>query len=133
MNKNQDQTIRAADAAAEPDERPTFGGAVPTKYHTLFRAAPAPVLPEVAKLPAPRQRCKICGASRSWMLEANERAKVEKRAFLFRVRQPGRMKGACFVNVRKLLAFLAAEEAADHARDAAGADVETQNGTEVQP
>ena len=100
---------------------PTFAGPVPPGLERLFKSAPAPVLPEVTKLPPPRGRCIICGASRSWMLEANERAKREKRAFLFRVRQPGKIKGACFVNVRALLSYLHAEEAADHARDTGAA------------
>lgn len=95
---------------------PTIAGAPPPGLEKLFRAAPAPVLPEITKLPAPRGRCIITGASRSWLLEANDRAKLEGRGFVFRVRQPGRMRGACFLNVRRLLEFMRAEEAADNAQ-----------------
>lgn len=89
---------------------------MPPGLERLFRSATTPPLPEVCKLPAPRERCLITGASRTWLLETDERAKREGRGFLFRVRQPGKMRGAVFVNVRKLLAFLQAEEAADQAR-----------------
>ena len=104
-------------------ELPSIAGAVPQGLEKFFRAAPAPVLPEVCKLPPPRGRCLITGASRSWLIETNDRAQAEGRGFIFRVRQPGRTRGACFINVRKLLDFLRAEEAADHARRGDAAEI----------
>lgn len=133
MKRNNANNDSAANAAAATDERTTIAGAVPPGLEKLFRAAPAPMLPEVCKLPPPRRRCIITGASRSWLLEAHERAKQEGRGFIFRVRQPGRVRGACFLNVRRLLDFMRAEEAADHAIEAAGAEVKNQRGPEVQP
>ena len=106
---------------------PTIAGAAPPGLERYFRAVPAPALPEIVKLPAPRGRCPITSASRSWLLEAHERAKRDGRGFVFRIRQPGRRRGACFLNVRKLLEFMRTAEAADHARDAAGADSATIN------
>jgi hypothetical protein len=71
------------------------------------------MLPEVTRLPAPRERCPISGASRTWLIESNDSLPAPDR-FLFRVRQRGKIRGAVFVNVAKLLAFLRAAEAEDH-------------------
>lgn len=130
-----DQSTIAGGAYAEAhsDQRMSIAGAVPPKLEKILRAMPAPALPEICRLPLPKRRDPIIGASRSWHLETDARVRREGRGWIFRIRAPGARRGACFINVSKLLSYMHAEEAADHARDAEGADVETQSGTEVQP
>ena len=98
---------------------PTLAGPVPPGLQHLFQAVPAPALPEVSRLPAPGERCAISGASRTWLLETDARAKKSGAGFLFRVRQPGKTRGAVFVNTAKLLAFLRAAEAAEQSAEGA--------------
>ena len=50
------------------------------------------------------------------MIEANEEAKRAGMGFMFRVRQRGRMRGAVFVRVSSLLAWLRHCEALDLGR-----------------
>jgi hypothetical protein len=70
-----------------------------------FASTPAGATPEWCKLPSPRERCPITGASRSWILDQEELGRVK----IARVRQPGRLRGACFVYVPSLLALLRGE------------------------
>jgi hypothetical protein len=70
-----------------------------------FAPTPPGVFPEWVKLPAPRERCPISGASRSWLLDMERHGRIK----IARVRQPGRMRGACFVFVPSLLALLRGE------------------------
>ena len=94
---------------------PTVAGIVPPELAHRFASVPIPALPTVSRLPAPRERCPISGASRTWLIETNETLGAHQR-FLFRVRQRGKVRGAVFVNVTKLLAFLQKAEAEDAAQ-----------------
>ena len=70
-----------------------------------------PLAPKFSKLPAAGERCKLTGASRSWLLDADQRA--GERAFLFKVTKAGK-RGVTFINNAKLLAFMDYEENAYH-------------------
>lgn len=76
-------------------------GAVPPKLTRYFHSIPISGQPEYSRLPRPRERCPISGASRTWLIEHDAMGH-----FLFRVRLPGKMRGTVFVNVTKLLAYL---------------------------
>jgi hypothetical protein len=87
-------------------------GPIPPGLAQHFRSVPAPQLPELARLPRPGERDPITGSSRQWLIDHDaELPPAEK--FLFRVRRRGRQRGACFVNVQRLLAFFQKSEAAD--------------------
>jgi len=90
----------------------TASGAIPSELARWFETAPPPRLPEVARLPRPRERDPITGGSRTWLIEIDSTLPPDER-FLFRVRKRGRTRGTVFVNVAKLLAFLRKAEAAD--------------------
>ena len=61
-------------------------------------------MPEFSKLPPPRGRCPFTGASRSWILDQEKLGHVK----IVRIRQPGKMRGACFVYIPSLIALLRA-------------------------
>ena len=84
---------------------PTFHGPPPPGMERRFAPAPVGQVPEWAKLPAPREKCPFTGASRSWLLDQEALGRIK----IVRVRQPGRMRGACFVFVPSLLALLRGE------------------------
>lgn len=84
---------------------PTLHGAPPPGMERRFAPVPSGQVPEWCKLPTPRERCPITGASRSWILDQEQLGRVK----IARVRQPGRMRGACFVYVPSLLALLRGE------------------------
>jgi hypothetical protein len=84
---------------------PTLHGPPPPGLERRFTPAPAGQVPEWAKLPSPRERCPICGASRSWLLDQEKLGRIK----IVRVRQPGRIRGACFVWVPSLLSLLRGE------------------------
>ena len=84
---------------------PTLHGLPPPGMERRFASAPAGQVPEWCKLPSPRERCPFTGASRSWILDQEKLGRIR----LVRVRQPGRMRGACFVYVPSLLALLRGE------------------------
>lgn len=84
---------------------PTLHGPPPPGMERRFAPAQAGVTPEWCKLPSPRERCPFTGASRSWILDMEQQGRVK----IVRVRQPGRMRGACFVFVPSLLALLRGE------------------------
>lgn len=84
---------------------PTLHGSPPPGMDRRFAPTPPGAMPEWCKLPAPRERCPITGASRSWILDQEALGRVK----IARVRQPGRMRGACFVYVPSLLALLRGE------------------------
>ncbi len=104
-SQNMDDTAATGRAGLSIDSRPTVAGAVPPALATQFQNVPAPALPEVARLPRPRERCAITGASRTWLIERNEELPATEK-FIFRVRERGKMRGAVFVNVSRLLAFM---------------------------
>ena len=91
---------------------PTAAGAIPPVLAAQFQSVPVPTLPEMVRLPRPRERCTITGASRTWLIERNERLPAPDR-FLFRIRPLGKMRGAVFVNVGKLMAFMHKAQAED--------------------
>jgi hypothetical protein len=84
---------------------PTIIGDVPPSFAGRFVAAPPGQMPEWAKLPSPRERCPITGASRSWLLDQEKAGRIK----IVRIRQPGRMRGACFVYLPSLLTLLRGE------------------------
>ena len=85
--------------------KPTLFGQAPAGLNARFTAVPPGQLPEFCKLPSPGERCPLTGASRSWILDMEKLGKVK----VVRVRQPGKMRGACFVYVPSLLALLRGE------------------------
>jgi hypothetical protein len=84
---------------------PTVVGAIPPELAAHFQAISAPPLPEIARLPRPGERDPICSASRSWLIDTNAALRPQDR-FLFSIRQRGKIRGAVFINVAKLLAFM---------------------------
>jgi hypothetical protein len=87
------------------NELPTVAGAIPPTLADQLRSVSYTTLPELARLPRPRERCHITGASRSWLIEQNNAMPSQER-FLFSVRKRGKMRGAVFINVAKLVAFM---------------------------
>jgi hypothetical protein len=81
--------------------RPTLAGSIPAGFEKLFEPVGNPT-PEFAKLPRPRERCPITGASRTWLLEHGDAGHFK----LVRIRKTGATRGAIFVHVASLLAFL---------------------------
>jgi hypothetical protein len=113
----------SADAAKESavdvlNGLPTAIGVLPPEFARHFQSVPPPQLPEVARLPRPRERDPITGTSRTWLIETDATLAPKER-FLFRVRQRGKIRGAVFINVAKLLAFLRKAEAEELAEEEA--------------
>ena len=102
-------------AADVTTELPTFAGRVPRGLEHTVVPVRVPTLPELASLPRPRERCPVTDKSRTWLLEANEEARRDGMPFIFRVRQRGKMRGAVFMRVPVLMAWLAKKEAEDNA------------------
>ena len=92
------------------DESVTVAGAVPPALARHMRSGATPQFPELSRLPRPGERDPITGSSRSWLIDTDESLPASER-FLFRVRQRGKVRGAVFINVQKLLAFLRKAEA----------------------
>ena len=84
---------------------PTLHGLPPPGLERRFAPAQPGTTPEFSKLPSPRERCVISGASRSWLLDQERLGRIK----IVRVRQPGRVRGACFIYVPSLLALLRGE------------------------
>ena len=82
--------------------KPTLYGCAPLGTEKSFAPWPDPLIPEFVKLPAPKERCPVTGASRSWILDQERLGRIK----IVRIRQPGRMRGACFVYLPSLLALL---------------------------
>jgi hypothetical protein len=82
--------------------KPTLLGQAPKGLESRFTPVPSGQLPEFSKLPSPRERDPLTGASRSWILDMERAGRVK----IVRIRQPGKMRGACFVYVPSLLALL---------------------------
>jgi hypothetical protein len=85
--------------------KPTLAGLAPKGLESRFSPVPFGQLPEFMKLPPPRGRCPLTGASRSWLLDQEKSGKIK----IVRVRQPGKMRGAAFLFVPSLLALLRGE------------------------
>jgi hypothetical protein len=92
-------------------------GAVPPELAQQLRSIPSPKYPDLARLPKPGERDPITGCSRSWLIDADASLPTKER-FLFRVRRIGKLRGAVFINVAKLLAFLRRAEEADTSLEA---------------
>jgi hypothetical protein len=93
------------------NELPTVAGAIPPSLVAQFQSGPAPILPEFTRLPRPRDRCPITGASRTGLIEWDSRLPAQEK-FLFRVRERGKIRGAVFINTKRLLSFMQKAEAA---------------------
>ncbi len=102
--KMEDSSVRQI-AEAILTGKPTLLGQAPVGFESRFSPVPAGQLPEFCKLPSPRERCPLTGASRSWILDMEKAGRVK----IVRVRQPGKMRGACFVYVPSLIALLRGE------------------------
>jgi hypothetical protein len=85
--------------------KPTLLGRAPPGFESRFAPVLSGQLPEFSKLPSPRERCPLTGASRSWILDMEQAGRVK----IVRIRQPGKMRGACFIYVPSLMALLRAE------------------------
>lgn len=114
-NENPHGGAAASGSSAEfTPTQPAFPGA-PFSVSAVFspqRENPV-IWPEFAKLPRPHERCSITGASRSWLLDHDSEGK-----YLVRIRQRGKLRGAVFIIVPKLLAYLrSATVASDEGRD----------------
>lgn len=81
---------------------PTLLGTPPAGMDHRFAPVPLGQLPEFIKLPPARGRCPLTGASRSWLLDQEKNGTVK----IVRVRQHGKMRGACFLYVPSLMALL---------------------------
>jgi hypothetical protein len=92
-------------SAAEEENELIVSGAVPPELARLCKSVPRPALPEITKLPPPRVPDPIIGASRTWLVQSDAELPPEER-FLFRVVRRGKLRGATFLNVPKLMAFL---------------------------
>lgn len=99
---------------------PTFSGRIPSGLEHLFQSVPTPTTPELTTLPRPGERDPITGRSRTWLVEAAEEARRDGMSFLFRIRQKGKRRGACFLRVPVLLAWIAKREAEDIQADGKG-------------
>jgi hypothetical protein len=95
-----------------PERSMEVVGAVPPGLARQLQSVPAPHIPELARLPRPGERDPITGSSRSWLIDTNDGLPVAER-FLFRVRQRGKMRGAVFINVAKLMALMKKAESED--------------------
>jgi hypothetical protein len=62
-------------------------------------------MPLFTSLPKVKERCPFTGASRSWLIETNEKLPKAHR-FLERVRERGCLRGKVFVSMPKLCAFI---------------------------
>jgi len=99
-------------AADSHSELITVSGAVPPELSRWFQSVSPPHLPEVTRLPRPRERDPIASASRTWLIETDATLPPNEK-FLFRIRRRGKLRGSVFINVSNLLAFLKKAEAAD--------------------
>lgn len=84
---------------------PTVAGAVPAHLGQRVEVATAANVAEFSRLPRARERCPVSGASRSWLIETNERLPHEEK-FLVRVRRRGCLRGTVFVSVPLLSRFI---------------------------
>lgn len=110
-NKTPIVAVTGSTTAAD-NELPTVAGAVPPALLRQLQTVAAPLLPEMCRLPRPRERDPIASASRTWLIETDATLPPNEK-FLFRIRRRGKIRGAVFINVAKLLAFLQKAEAAD--------------------
>ncbi len=85
--------------------RPTCAGPIPTSLARMFDPVDDKFLPEFCKLPRPRERCQFTGASRTWLLEHGDAGHFK----LVRIRKAGSVRGAIFIHLPSLLAFIRGE------------------------
>jgi hypothetical protein len=86
-------------------ERPTCAGPIPLAFARVFQLPEGKTLPEFCKLPRPRERCAYTGASRTWLIEHGEAGHFK----LARIRKAGSVRGAIFIHLPSLLAFIRGE------------------------
>jgi hypothetical protein len=91
---------------------PTVAGAVPAQLGQRVEVATAANVAEFSRLPKPGARCAVSGASRSWLIETNEKLSPDEK-FLVRVRRRGCLRGAVFVSVSRLSAFIRGVQAGE--------------------
>lgn len=104
INYHQDNTGSAKGGAAGlATGLPTLAGPVPPGLHGQFQPVPGPDRAEFVKLPPACGRCPFTGASRTWLLENGG---PEAGGFIVRIRRRGKTRGAIFVDVDKLLAYI---------------------------
>jgi hypothetical protein len=105
MTGNQQIEAAPGETAELHTGRPTCAEPIPPAFARVFQPAEGKSLPEFCKLPRPCERCAYTGASRTWLLEHGEL----KHFKLVRIRKPGSVRGAVFVHVPSLLAFIRGE------------------------
>jgi hypothetical protein len=85
---------------------PTVAGAVPACMDMRrVEVATAANNAEFQRLPRAGERCPVSGASRSWLIETDAKLPPDER-FLVRVRRRGCLRGAVFISVPRLTAFI---------------------------
>jgi len=105
MTHETNDRIAEGGAVLSVNQLPTVCGAIPPSLAAHFQNSALQTVPELTRLPQPRERCPLTGSSRSWLIEHND-ALPPPEKFLFSVRKRGKMRGATFVNVAKLMAFM---------------------------
>jgi hypothetical protein len=83
-------------------------GDIPPKLKSKLAPHFGPGMPEFVRLPRPKEREELTGATRSWLLDF-DRSLPTSRRFIVRVRLRGKQRGVCFLDVAKYLAALHAE------------------------
>ena len=105
ISQTSSNTAVKGSAAVSLNGLPTAAGAIPPILAAQFQRVPIPTLPEMTRLPRPRERCPITGASRTWLVEQDAALPAPQR-FIFRVRQRGKKRGAVFMDRERLMNFL---------------------------
>ncbi len=84
---------------------PTVMGEIPPKLRAVLASHLGPEIPEFLRLPKPKERDHLTGASRSWILDFDASLPAAKK-FIVRVRLRGKRRGVCFIDAAKFLAAL---------------------------
>jgi len=87
---------------------PTASGNIPPNLKSKMLPHLGPGIPEFARLPKPKEREELTGATRSWLLDF-DRSLPPAMRFIVRVRLRGKQRGVCFLDIAKYLAALRAE------------------------
>lgn len=91
---------------------PTVAGAVPAYLGQRVEVATAANLAEFSRLPKAGERCPVSGASRSWLIETDQKLSAADK-FLVRVRRRGCLRGTVFCSVPRLCAFIRGVQAGE--------------------
>lgn len=84
---------------------PTVAGAGSAHFGQRVEVATSANLAEFGRLPRPGERCPVSGCSRSWLIETDAKLGPDEK-FLVRVRRRGCLRGAVFVSLPQLCAFI---------------------------